>query len=66
MGRGKMSHDWNLFSPLICYVANPWLEKKHRLTPEKVNPFWEKTAKKAKPFRRSDWRAFGAAIRGEG
>ena len=61
MGRGRMTHDWNMFAPLICYTANPWLDKKQRLTIDKVHPFIEK---KVKPFKRSDWMKFKAAIGG--
>jgi len=55
-----MCHDWNMFAPLICYVANPWLDKKHVLTLEKVHPFLDK--KPAKPFNQTDWMKFKAAI----
>ena len=65
MCKGRMSHDWNMFAPLICYTANPWLDKKHALTPEKIHPFLEKTAKKVKPHSRADWAKFKAALKGE-
>jgi len=64
MGRGRMTHDWNMFALLICCVANPWLDKKHALTPDMVHPYLEKKAKKAKPFNRADWLAFKAKIKG--
>jgi len=62
MGRGRMCHDWNMFAPLICCTANPWLDKKNVLTLEKVHPYFEKKA--VKPFKRSDWMKFKAAITG--
>lgn len=65
MGRGRMTHDWNMFAPLICYVANPWLDKKYALSIEKVHPFLEKQSQKVKPFNRADWLAFKAKIKGE-
>jgi len=34
------------------------------LTPEKIHPFLEKTAKKAKPHNRADWQKFKAAFTG--
>jgi hypothetical protein len=60
-----MSHHWDMFATLICYTANPWLDKKHRLTPEKVHPCREAKAKKAKPFSRADWLDLKTAIKGE-
>jgi hypothetical protein len=60
-----MHHHWDLFAPLLCYVANPWLDKRHSLTIDKVHPFLETKATKAKAFNRDDWKAFGAEIRGE-
>jgi hypothetical protein len=60
-----MTHDWNMFAPLICYTANPWLDRKHALSPEKVHPFLETKPKPVKPFNRADWLAFKAKIKGE-
>jgi hypothetical protein len=54
-----------MFATLICYTANPWLDKKHRLTPEKVHPYRVAKAKKAKPFSRADWLDLKAEIKGE-
>jgi len=62
MATGRMHHNWDLFAPLICYVANPWLEERHRLTPEKVHPFLEKKEVKSS---RSDWMELKALIKRE-
>jgi hypothetical protein len=54
MAIGKMSHDWDLFAPLICCVANPNLPKRKRLTVKDIHPFYEQN-KIVKPFCRDDW-----------
>ncbi len=59
-----MSHHWDLLAPLICYVANPWLDKKHRLMPEKIHPFREKEKAKPKPFDRENWQLLKARLKG--
>ena len=61
---GRVSHHWDLFAPLICYTANPWLNKRHLLTVEAIHPFLEKKAKKTKKFNRADWLEFKAKIKG--
>jgi hypothetical protein len=43
-----MSHHWDLFAPLICFVANPNLSKNHRLRIDKIHPF-KKKFKEKKP-----------------
>jgi len=63
---GRVSHHWDLFAPLICYVANPWLDKKHVLSVDDIHPFLEKKAKKAKKFSRADWLEFKEKIKGAG
>jgi hypothetical protein len=42
MATGRMSHHWDLFTPLICFVANPHLSKSRRLRIDKVHPFRKK------------------------
>jgi hypothetical protein len=42
MAKGRMSHHWDLFTPLICFVANPYLSKGHRLQIDKIHPFKKK------------------------
>jgi hypothetical protein len=59
MVKGKKSHDWDLFTPLICYAANPWLKEGSRLEYGDVHPF-KKGAKKKEvvvPFDRMVWRS---------
>jgi hypothetical protein len=55
MAEGKISHHWDMFAPLICYVANPNLKKRNRLKVEKIHPFFEKRKRAAKPFNRGNW-----------
>jgi hypothetical protein len=62
MKKGRVSHCWDLLAPLICYVVNPHVSRKHALTPDKVHPFLEK---KVKPFNRADWLAFKGKIKGK-
>jgi hypothetical protein len=54
MATGKMSHDWDMFAPLICYVANPNLSKHSRLKIKDIHPFYEEK-KTVKKFDRNDW-----------
>jgi hypothetical protein len=42
MAEGKKSHDWDLFAPLICYIANPWMPKRRKLELQDVHPFRQK------------------------
>jgi hypothetical protein len=37
-----MSHHWDLFTPLICFVANPHLSKNKRLQIDKIHPYRKK------------------------
>jgi hypothetical protein len=39
MANGKRSHDWDLFAPLMCFVANPHLPSGKGLTVGKIHPF---------------------------
>jgi len=61
---GRVSHHWDLFVPLICYTANPWLDKRHRLTPKKVHPFWKEKPKSG-ICSRKDWNDLKAALKRE-
>jgi hypothetical protein len=49
MAEGRMSHHWDLFTPLIIYVANEWLPKHHKLQPKDINPFAAKKEKRNMP-----------------
>jgi len=63
MARGRMTHDWDLFSLLICFVHNTHVMKeKFLITPDKVHPFLEAKAKPVKSFKRSDWLGLKALI----
>jgi hypothetical protein len=60
MAEGKMSHDWDLFAPLICYVANTH-SFRSRLRIKDIHPFYQnkKTDKKFDP---SDWKLLKSKI----
>ena len=64
MALGRMSHDWDLFAQLICFVFNPHVLPKYRLTVEQIHPYRDKKAKKVKPFNRADWLSLKARIKG--
>jgi len=42
MADGKKSHDWDLFSKLICYVASPYMKKGKALKISDVHPYHRK------------------------
>ncbi|MDR1290102.1 MAG: hypothetical protein LBK06_02760 [Planctomycetaceae bacterium] len=42
MAHGKMKHDWDLFTPLICFVANPYLSRGKQLQYNKIHPYRKK------------------------
>jgi hypothetical protein len=42
MSKGRMSHHWDLFTPLICFVANPNLSRRYQLRFNQVHPFRRK------------------------
>jgi hypothetical protein len=43
MSDAKRSHDWDLFAPLLCYVANPNISSRHKkLTVDKIHPYRKK------------------------
>jgi hypothetical protein len=52
MVRAKKSHDWDLFAPLICYVANQWSSKDHQLQIADIHPYRKETVK---PFTAAGW-----------
>jgi hypothetical protein len=67
MVRGRVSHEWDMFAPLICCVANPHIEKeKDKLTPDKIHPYREAKPKAVKPYNRDDWLVFKAAVAVQG
>jgi hypothetical protein len=55
MAEGKMSHDWDMFAPLICYVANPNLHKRSRLRLKDIHPYYQEEKKIEKKFDHEDW-----------
>jgi hypothetical protein len=61
MADGKMSHDWDMFAPLICYVANPNLTKGSRLRIKDIHPYY-KEKKVVKKFDPNDWKSLKEKI----
>jgi hypothetical protein len=55
MADGKMSHDWDLCSALICYTVNIQLPIGKGIGIKDVHPFLAKKKQKVKPFNRNDW-----------
>jgi hypothetical protein len=53
MAVGRMSHDWDLFAPLMCFVANPHLPKGKAMTIGMLHPFRE--AQKRLSFNKKNW-----------
>ncbi|GHT18038.1 hypothetical protein FACS1894189_5160 [Planctomycetales bacterium] len=62
MAEGRMSHNWDLFTPLICYVANPYMPKGKTLQFKDVHPFYKPT--KGKKTTREQWNNLKGAIKG--
>jgi hypothetical protein len=54
MANGKMSHNWDMFAPLICFVANPYMPKGKGLTVGMVHPFKDDPRKTLK-FCKKNW-----------
>jgi hypothetical protein len=39
MAHGRISHHWDLFAPLMCFVANPHMPKGKPITVRMLHPF---------------------------
>jgi hypothetical protein len=55
MAIGKMSHDWDLFAPLMCFVANPYMKSGKGITVCMIHPFKNDTRKLK--FNKKNWNA---------
>jgi hypothetical protein len=54
MAIGKMSQQWDMFAPLICFVANPYMPKGKGLTVGAVHPF-KNDLPRILPFNKKNW-----------
>ncbi|GHT23497.1 hypothetical protein FACS189419_07530 [Planctomycetales bacterium] len=52
-----------MFTPLICYVANPYMPKGKALQFKDVHPFWKEP--KAKKASREQWNDLKQSIKGQ-
>jgi hypothetical protein len=52
MVRAKKSHDWDLFAPLMCIMANQWSSKQNQRQISDFHPYRKETVQ---PFTAAGW-----------
>ena len=58
-----MSHNWDLFAPLMCFVANPNLPQKNRIKVTDLHPFRDEKTE-IKKFDLKNWGELKSFMKG--